>query len=93
MFHQAIQNLVRECLKARDNGISLETIRHELLPRYIRPLLDSADDLLPWLREDKRYSYFYYEVQAQGTCAKPLEVAAAIVEVIVLTALEETLDT
>jgi hypothetical protein len=93
MFHQAIQNLVGECLKARDNGISPETIRYELLPQLIRTLLESADELLPWLRDDKRYSYFYYDVQAQGACAKPLEAAASILEVIVLTALEETLDT
>jgi hypothetical protein len=48
----------------------------------------SARDFIKWIAEDKKYSYYYYDAQQQGVCAKPDEAAAFILEEIASDALD-----
>jgi hypothetical protein len=76
--------------EAQSKGCSLETIRFEVLPELVKPLLASPDVFLRWVKEDSQFSFFYFEVQESGVCAKPSEAAAMILEAIVVEALEDS---
>lgn len=89
MYRQQILELIKTCQEAEANGASLEGIRSRVLPDLIKPVLDSAKGFLTWIKEDREYSSFYFEVQESGVCAKPIEVAALILEAIVLDHLEQ----
>jgi hypothetical protein len=45
-------------------------------------------DFLNWVKEDREYALFYFDVQESGVCAKPRETAALILEAIIVDALE-----
>jgi hypothetical protein len=82
MYRQQILELIKTCQEAERNGFSLEEIRFGILPELIKPLLTNAVDFLRWVKESPEYSCFYYDVQESGVCAKPVEVAAIILEAI-----------
>jgi hypothetical protein len=89
MYHQRILELIAACQVAQQKGVSLDEMRSRILPDLTKPFLDSATDFLNWIKEDRQYSTFYYEVQESGVCAKPVEAAALILEAILIFFLEE----
>lgn len=89
MFRQQIHKLIEKCVEAQSNGFSLEAIRFEILPELVKPLLVSPDGFLAWVKEDREFSIFYYEVQESGVCAKAIESAAMILDAIVVEALDD----
>jgi len=82
--------LVKNCEHALQSGLSLAEIRSSVLPEEIQKLMTEAAprSFLQWIKEDRVYSSYYYEAQQSGVCAKPGELLAAILESIVLDALE-----
>ncbi len=91
MYREFIKLLIEDCKRARDRGIGLDEIRGRVLPekieaRKIETLKGGSGfrDFLEWIREDREYSSYYFDVQQSGACAKPAEVAALILEEIVL---------
>jgi hypothetical protein len=88
MYRRQIHELIEKCQMARGRGSSLEEIRMDLLPGLVNPLLESSVDFLHWVKEDREYSFFYFDVQENGACAKPRETAAMILEAIVIDSLE-----
>ncbi|HYP25382.1 MAG TPA: hypothetical protein VE262_01575 [Blastocatellia bacterium] len=85
MYRALISRLIEECAKARDLGTGHDEIRARVLPEKIRELKRdfSFRDFLEWVREDREYSSYYFDVQQDGACAKPDEVAALVLEEIV----------
>ena len=89
IYRQMIHDLIVNCEKAKQNGLSLADIRHTLLPGKIQPFLTKPMDFLDWIREDRDFSYLYFDAQQSGVCAKPAELVAMILDMIILDALED----
>jgi hypothetical protein len=83
MYRQWILELLEKCREAEARGITRKEIRFDILPDLSKPFLESSVDFLHWLREDREYSFYYFEVQEAGVCAKPVEIAAMVIEAIV----------
>jgi hypothetical protein len=88
MYRQQILELIEKCRVAEGAGLGLNDIRFASLPELIKPLLESPEDFLRWVKEDRDYSYYYFDVQESGVCAKPVEAVAMILEAIVIDTLE-----
>jgi hypothetical protein len=88
MYQAAILDLIDRCQVAKSQSISLDEIRHRVLPENAQPILSNAADFLNWIRDERDYSFYYYEAQQSGVCAKPVEAAAMILEAIILEAIE-----
>jgi hypothetical protein len=85
-----IHRLVERCKAAKRSGATPDEIRSDLLPHDIERLIkeSSPQDFLEWIKEDREYSYYYFDAQQSGVCAKPPEAMALILESITLDALE-----
>jgi hypothetical protein len=85
MYRELISQLIEECKEARDLGTASDEIRARVLPEKIGELKGdfSFRDFLEWVREDREYSSYYFDVRENGACAKPAEVAALVLEEIV----------
>jgi hypothetical protein len=85
-----IQTIIEQCRAARDCGASLDQIREGVLREAIEKALRrmNAREFLDWIKDDREFSYFYYDAQQSGVCAKPQEAAALILEHIALNAME-----
>jgi hypothetical protein len=90
MYRQPILELIKKSQEAERNGASHDDIRQLILPDLIKPFLDSAKDFLNWIKDDREYSAFYYDVQESGICATPAEAAALILDTIVIFHLEDS---
>ena len=90
MWRAEIQTIIDQCKAARDRGASLSQIRESVLRDAIGDALRRMNlpEFLDWIKDDREFSYFYYDAQQSGICAKPQEVAALILEQIALDALE-----
>lgn len=87
-YQQMILDLIADCERAEQNGLSLADIRLNLLPAKIQPFFNNPMSFLEWIREDREFSLFYFDAQQSGVCAKPAEVVAMILEMIIFDALE-----
>ncbi len=78
MYRQMIQGLIEDCSNAAHE------IRSRVLREQIERLVNGLDaqSFLEWIKEDREYSYYYFDVQESGVCAKPREAAALILETI-----------
>ncbi len=85
---QMILDLIAECRQATKRGSSLAEIRSEILSAKLQLFLIHPADFLAWIREDREFSYAYFDVQQSGACAKPAEVVAMVLETIILETLE-----
>ncbi|HKG23073.1 MAG TPA: hypothetical protein VKC34_14335 [Blastocatellia bacterium] len=85
MYRELISRVKEECKSARDRGAGPEEIRDRVLPENLEALKNESGlrDFLEWVREDREYSPYYFDVQQSGACAKPAEVVALILEEIV----------
>jgi hypothetical protein len=92
MHGEMILRLIERCKKAERAGVTRDEIRDRVLPDETRRLMNetAAEDFLDWIKEDREYSYYYYDAQQSGVCAKPPEVMAMILESIAFDALEES---
>ena len=90
MPREMINRLIERCKIAERAGVGREEIRSRVLPDEIEHLLEgiAAQDFMGWIKEDREYSYYYYDAQQRGVCAKPREAVAMILESITLDALE-----
>jgi hypothetical protein len=90
MWRAEIQAIIDQCKAALDRGDSLSQIRESVLRGAIDDALRRMNlpEFLDWIKDDREFSYFYYDAQQSGVCAKPQEVAALILEQIALDALE-----
>ncbi|HET8674689.1 MAG TPA: hypothetical protein VFO63_02790 [Blastocatellia bacterium] len=91
MYRQMIQGLIESCSNAARAGVTDYEIRNRVLREQIERLLDGLDaqSFLDWIREDREYSYYYFDVQQSGACAKPREAAALILEAIAVDNIQE----
>jgi hypothetical protein len=82
--------LVERCERALRSGTPSAEIRDRVLPGEIEKVMKqiAAKALLELVKEHREYSSYYYDAQQDGVCAKPRELVAAILESIVLDALE-----
>jgi hypothetical protein len=90
MSRAEIQTIIEQCKVACDAGASLDQIREGVLREAIEDALRrmNAREFLDWIKDDREFGYFYYDVQQSGVCAKPQEAAALILEHIALDAME-----
>jgi hypothetical protein len=90
MHREIITRLIERCKMAERAGVAREEIRNRVVPDEIERLIEdiSTQDFLDWVKEDREYSYYYYDAQQSGVCAKPREVLAIILESITLDELE-----
>ena len=84
MYRQMIQGLIAGCMDAARAGVTDYEIRNRVLPHQIEQLVNGLDaqSFLDWIKEDREYSYYYFDVQQSGACAKAREAAALILEAI-----------
>ena len=84
MHRQMIQGLIAGCVDAARAGVTDYEIRHRVLPHQIELLINGLDaqGFLDWIKEDREYSYYYFDVQQGGACAKAREAVALILEAI-----------
>lgn len=89
-WRDEIQSLVARCQAARAGGATPGQIRAVILPEAIESILGHVDatEFLDWIKDDREYSYFYFDAQQSGVCAKPREAAALILEQIAVDAIE-----
>jgi len=90
MHRDLIDGLVAICKAAQRGGDTPDEIRNGVLAREVERIMKSvsARDFLDWVKEDREYSYYYYDAQQSGVCAKPPEAVARIFESIALDALD-----
>jgi hypothetical protein len=90
MYRQAILQLIKQCKDARRRGATSDDISNRVVSERARHVIGSAsaEDFLNWIKEDREFSYYYYDVQQSGACAKAEEAAALILQAVVLDALE-----
>lgn len=90
MYKEKLLRLIERCKASESTGIPPYEIRNKVLQEEVRRLMNEIEfrDFLDWVKEDREYSYYYYETQQSGACAKPAEAAAMILESITLDALE-----
>jgi hypothetical protein len=86
MYRRMIQEFIESCKTASRAGVASHKIRQQILPDKIERLINGLDaqGFLDWIKEDREYSYYYYDAQQSGVCAKPREAAAIILEAIAL---------
>lgn len=91
MHGEIILRLIERCEAAQRAGASMDEIRRRLLHPEIQALMQgvNAQAFLEKVKDDREYSFYYYDAQQTGACAKPAEVAALILESIALDALDE----
>ena len=79
-----IQGLIAGCMDAARAGVTDYEIRNRVLRDQIEQLVNGLDaqSFLDWIKEDREYSYYYFDVQQSGACAKAREAAALILEAI-----------
>lgn len=89
-YRSEILSLIASCKEAVSAGATIEDIRLNILPARLQTVMPnlSPQEFLHWVREDRQYSFFYYDAQEDRVCAKPAEAAALILEKIVLDELE-----
>ncbi|HVF89022.1 MAG TPA: hypothetical protein VNH22_03070 [Blastocatellia bacterium] len=85
MYRELISQVVEGCKSARDRGAGPDEIRDRVLPENLEALKNESGlrDFLEWVKEDREYSSYYFDVRQSGACAKPAEIAALILEEIV----------
>jgi hypothetical protein len=90
MYGKLIKQITQSCKDAAVAGIPVEQIRLRLLPEQIQSLMKEvpAQDFLEWVKEDRQYSYYFYDALQSGVCAKPAEAVAMILEAIALDSVE-----
>jgi hypothetical protein len=81
VFRALIHRLIADC---KDGGRGKVAEAIGALLKEISP-----QDFLEWVKEDREYCFYYYEVEQSGACAKPREAAAMILEAIALDEIEE----
>jgi uncharacterized protein (DUF2164 family) len=86
MYRQMIQELIESCSNVACAGVTDYEIRDRVLRDEIERLVNGLDaqSFLDWIREDREYSYYYFDVQQTGACAKAREAAALILEAIAI---------
>ena len=94
-IHKAIiQRLIERCQAARQAarqaGLSPDEVRARRLAAEIDQALReiTPQEFIDWIKDDREYSFFYYDLQQRGACAKPAEIVALILESIALEALD-----
>ena len=90
MHKEKILRLIERCKAAQSSGVTPDEIRDSVLPKELRRLMKEIEfqDFLDWVKEDREYSYYYYDAQQSGVCAKPAEAAGMILESIAIDAIE-----
>lgn len=89
-YRTEIESLIGICKEAALAKAATEEAGRRTLPEILQAFVRdlSPQDFLKWVEEDHEYSFFYYDVHQDGFCAKPAEVAAMILERIILDHLE-----
>jgi hypothetical protein len=90
MHREMILRLVERCKAAEREGVTRDEILNRVLPDETVRLMKktAAQDFLEWIKENREYSYYYFDAQQSGACAKPPEIVAMILESIASDALE-----
>ena len=90
MNGEIISDLIRRCKAAQSAGASPNEIRDRVLPGEVKRIIEEIkpQDFLDWVKEDREFSYYYFDAQQSGACRKPAEAVAMILESIALDALE-----
>ena len=90
MYKEKILRLIERCKAAQSAGVTPDEIRESVLPEELQRVMKEIvfRDFLDWVKEDREYSYYYYDAQQSGVCAKPAEAAGMILESIALDAIE-----
>ena len=90
MHKETILRLIERCKAAQSAGVTPDEIRDHVLPEELQRMMREIgfQDFLDWVKEDREYSYYYYDAQQSGACAKPAEAVGMILESIALDAIE-----
>ena len=82
MHKEKILRLIERCKTAQSAGVHAGEIRDSVLPVELQRVMKEIEfqDFLDWVKDDREYSYYYYDAQQSGVCAKPAEVTAMILE-------------
>ena len=89
-YNELIEELIVECREALDDAAPRSRRDQLLVEAAARALARiQPEPFIEWVKENRDLCAFYYDVQESGTCAKPLEVAALILEAIARDAVEE----
>jgi hypothetical protein len=90
MYAEIIDRLIEECRDAARKGATREEIQDRIITPAARSALREIDarDFLEWIKGDRELSFYYYDAQQEGVCAKPVEAAAMMLERIALDSIE-----
>ena len=86
-------DLIKEMIKTSRDYLRAGLTESEVrlcLQDYIKTNLPRIHpiDFIEWIRDSPQYSFYFYDAQESGVCAKPAEMAALILETIALDALD-----
>ena len=85
MYKEKLLRLIERCKASQSAGVPPDNLQEEL--HHVMKEIE-FQDFLDWVKEDREYSYYYYDAQQSGVCAKPAEATARILESIALDAIE-----
>ncbi|HET9531730.1 MAG TPA: hypothetical protein VFQ92_15335 [Blastocatellia bacterium] len=90
MYAEIINRLTQECRDAARAGATREQIQDSIITPAARSALGDIDarDFLEWIKDDRELSFYYYDAQHEGVCAKPVEAAAMMLERIALDSID-----
>lgn len=86
MYREKLLRLIERCKASQSAGVPPDEILQQEPQRVMKEI--EFQDFLDWVKEDREYSYYYYDAQQSGVCAKPAEATATILESIALDAIE-----
>jgi hypothetical protein len=90
MYAEIINRLIHECRDAARAGATRDQIQDRIITPAARSALREIDarDFLEWIKDDRELSFYYYDAQQDGACAKPVEAAAMMIERIALDSID-----
>ena len=90
MHREIILRLIKQCKAAQSAGATPDEIRDSVLPEELKRMMREIgfQDFLDWAKEDREYSYYYYDAQQSGEYARPAEAVGMILKSIALDAIE-----
>ena len=83
-YQEIVESLMARCRQKDPSGLSGEKVEEQVISEVVQAGMEQVQpaEFIEWIKNHKVYSFYLYEVQQMGVCAKPQELAACVLEMI-----------
>ena len=83
-YQRILDTLISRCQTQPQSGSRGDEFENQTIREVVEAGMKAVSPLefIEWIREHKLYSFYLYEAQQMGVCAKPRELAAFIMGMI-----------